>query len=185
MANSIKDFLHGIKQNWGKNKFLIWFLGLAGVVLLLLPNFFAPRQTPPPAPKITHTNYQQQLQEELESILSGIAGVGKVRVMLTLDDEQEVVYARNREVSRRTTREEDNQGGVRDQVEYDERGQLVIVRTSNQEEPVIEKIIRPRVRGVLVVAAGADDPRVRETLLRAVQRVLAVPLHMITIEKVR
>ena len=33
-------------------------------------------------------------------------------------------------------------------MEYDERGQLVIVRTSNQEEPVIEKIIRPRVRGV-------------------------------------
>jgi len=187
MANSIKEFFQGIKQNWGKNKLLIWILGLVGVLFLVLPSFIGPRNdaVPPPSPTSGQGNYQQQLQRELESILTGIEGVGRVRVMLTLDDEQEVIYAFNEDISKRNTQEEDNQGGVREQVEYDHRGQLVIVRTNNQEEPVVVKILKPRIRGILVVAAGADNPWVRERLTQAVQGVLDVPAYRITIQKGR
>lgn len=30
MANNLKGFFQGIKQNWGKNKLLIWLLAQQG-----------------------------------------------------------------------------------------------------------------------------------------------------------
>lgn len=186
MPINFKEFLQGIKENWGKKKLLIWILGLVGVLLLILPGFFQSREAPTPAPLVAgRVDYQEQLQKELESILGGIEGVGRVRVMLTLEDQQQVIYARNEQENRRSTQEEDNQGGFREQVEYDYSGQLVIVRSNNQEEPVVERVVKPRVRGVLVVAAGADNPRVRENLTHAVQSVLDLPAYRITIQKGR
>jgi len=183
MANNIKELLSGIKENWGKRKLFIWALGLAGVLMIVLPGNCQPREQLPPNTMTGQDNYQQQLQKELEGILSGIDGVGRVRVMLTLDDEQEIIYAINEETSHRNTNEVDSQGGYREQVEYDHRGQLVIVRTNNQEQPVVIKVIRPRVRGVLVVATGADSPLVRQRLTHAVQGVLDLPAYRITIQK--
>ena len=45
MANSIKDFFARHQAEVGQKQVPDMVLGLAGVVLLLLPNFFAPRQT--------------------------------------------------------------------------------------------------------------------------------------------
>jgi|SRR5690554_3903749 len=182
----IKKFFREIKENWGQNKLLIWALGLVGVLLFILPGSCQQQeqpQQPPNSPVVRQDNYQKELQGELEKVLSGIEGAGEVTVMLTLENEEEIIYARNEDVSRRDTQEEDSQGGFREQVEYDESGQLVIVRTNNQEEPVVETIVRPRVRGVLVVAGGADSPWVRESLTHAVQSVLDLPAHRITIQK--
>ncbi len=94
-----------------------------------------------------------------------------------------MIYARNEEVSRRTTNEEDSQGGVRQQLEYDSRGQLVFVQTGGQEEPVVVKVIKPRVRGVLVVAEGAGNSLVRERLTHAVQGALDLPAYKINVQK--
>ena len=182
----LKKLLQEIKENSLKNKFWLWGLGLVGALLLIWPGSCPgqgkePLVTSLPAEK----DYQQQLQKELESILSRIEGVGRVTVMVTLEDEAEIIYARNEESSQRTTNEEDSQGGVRKQLEYDSRGQLVIVQVGSQEEPVAVKIIKPRVRGVLVVAVGADNPLIRERLTHAVQSVLNVPAYKITVQKGR
>ena len=183
MPDKVKEIFAGIKERWGKNKLILWALGLIGVLLFVLPGTCEPRQQTPVDAGTARQGYQQQLQQELETILSGIQGAGKVRVMLTLDDEQEVIYAVDQENRERTTNETDSQGGVREQVEYDHRGQLVIVRTNNQEQPVIIKVLKPRVRGVLVVASGSDSPLVRQRLTHAVQGVLDVPAFRITIQK--
>lgn len=182
--SKISKFFQDIKQNSAKYKFLLLGLGVVGALLLVLPGNCGgsnKQQTVTSLPQ--EKDCQLQLQRELESILSRIEGAGRVTVMLTLDDEAEIVYASNEEISRKTTSEEDSQGGVRQQLEYDSRGQLVIVQTGNQQEPVAVKIIKPRIRGVLVVAAGADNPLVRERLTHAVQGVLDVPAYKINVQK--
>ncbi|MDD4658070.1 MAG: hypothetical protein PHW26_03390 [Eubacteriales bacterium] len=181
--SKVKKFFQDIKENSGKNKFLLWGLGLVGALLLILPGNCGSDGKQPAAVSLPQEDYQQLLQRELESILARIEGAGRVTVMLTLDDEGEIIYASDEETSKRTTSEEDSQGGVRQQLEYDSRGQLVIVQTGNQQEPVAVKLIKPRVRGVLVVAAGADNPLIRERLTHAVQRVLDVPAYKITVQK--
>jgi len=185
MAINIKELLSEIRKNWGKNKLLLWILGLGGVLLLILPGSCQPRKTPVIETVNNQRNYQQQLQKELEDILSGIQGAGQVKVMLTLEDEQEVVYAYNEQTSHGTTSEEDTQGGTREQVQIDKSGQLVIIRSSDQEQPLVVKVIKPKVRGVLVVAEGGDNPLICQRLTHAIQSVLDISAYRITIQKGR
>jgi stage III sporulation protein AG len=181
--SKVTQFWQEIKKNLALNKIWLWGLGLLGAVLLIWPVNCQGGKEQPLAPLPVETDYQFQLQRELENILARIEGAGRVTVFLTLEDEAEVIYARNEEVSRRTTNEEDSQGGVRQQLEYDSRGQLVFVQTGGQEEPVVVKVIKPRVRGVLVVAEGAGNSLVRERLTHAVQGALDLPAYKITVQK--
>lgn len=182
--NKFRQYFQNIKQNWVKNKLLLWGLGLVGALLLILPfNCQGGGQETPVAKPAPIKDGAQELQQELESILGRIEGAGRVKVMLTMEDEAEYVYARNEESSQRTTSEEDSQGGLRQQFEYDSSGQLVLVQAGNQQTPVAVKVIKPRVRGVLVVAAGADNPLVRERLIRAVQGALGLPAYKISVQK--
>lgn len=184
--SKMKKIVQEFKENPGKSKLILWGMGLLGALLLILPGS-CKRENPGPvvADLPQDRDYQQQLQRELEGILSRIDGAGRVTVMLTLEDDAETVYASNQETSRRNTSEEDSQGGVRQQLEYDSRGQLVIVQAGNEQRPVAIKKILPRVRGVLVVAAGADSPIIRERLTQAVQGVLDIPAYKITVQKGR
>lgn len=179
--NGLKE----IGQRWAKNKYALIGLGLAGILLLVLPGSCSQDTRPPDTGGLLplESNYQLRLQEELEDMLARIHGVGKVSVLLTLEDEQEVVYAINQEERRRTTLEDDGQGGTRETIEYDRRGQLVIVRSGGSEQPVVIKILKPRVRGILIVASGADDLRVRENIINAVQAVLDIPSYRISVQK--
>jgi stage III sporulation protein AG len=44
------------------------------------------------------------------------------------------------------------------------------------------KTVKPHVRGVLVVAKGAEQPRIQAIIMESVQRVLEVPPHRIGIQ---
>lgn len=183
MTDGWPGLVREVRQRWAKNKLLLILLGVLGMALLVLPGS-CDRVEQPPDSGIS-PDYQLILQRELERILSRIQGAGRVMVMVTLEDEQEIVYARNQEERWRSVEEEDSQGGYRETVELDNRGQLVIVRVNNQEQPVVERIIRPRVRGVLIVATGADNPVVRQRLIAAVQSVLDLPAYKISVQKGR
>jgi len=178
-------WLTAIGQRWARNKYALIGLGLAGILLLVLPGNCSQDTRPPDTGGLLprESSFQLRLQEELEDILGRIHGVGKVSVLLTLEDEQEVVYAINQEERRRTTLEQDGQSGTRETIEIDRRGQLVIVRSGGSEQPVVIKVIKPRVRGILIVAAGADNLRVRENIINAVQAVLDIPSYRISVQK--
>lgn len=184
--SKIGKFLQEIKENSTKNKFLLWGLGLLGAILLIWPGSCPGAGNSVPSASLpVERDYKQQLQRELESILAKIEGAGKVTVMLTLDDEAETVYVRDVTESSRSTSEQDSQGGERRQVEEDSQTKLVIIQAGGQEQPVAAKVLRPQVRGVLVVATGADSPLVRERLIHAVQSVLGLPAYRITVQKGR
>ena len=53
--------------------------------------------------------------------------------------------------------------------------QLVTVRDGDEEVPVIIETKKPVIRGVLVVAGGAENMTVKNWIIEAVTRVLDVP----------
>lgn len=123
------------------------------------------------------------LEQRLEEALGEISGVGDVAVTVTLETGPEFEYAVDVSSNEREVREDDNEGGERVTVETTTDNKLVLVQRSNAsgEEPVVIKEIQPEIKGVLVVAQGAGDPAVRSGLSRAVQTVLGVPAHVVTV----
>ena len=59
--------------------------------------------------------------------------------------------------------------------------QLVTVREGDEEVPVIIETKKPVIRGVLVVAGGAENMTVKNWIIESVTRVLDVPSHKVAV----
>jgi len=117
-------------------------------------------------------DYSAYLEKKLENILSKLDGVGKVNVMVTLENSVEKVTATNTTKSSENIVENDGEGGTR-QVQREDLTTQVVTRGSDGSLLVVKEI-KPKVLGVIVVAEGAEDPEVKEKLYEAVKTVLGV-----------
>ncbi len=122
------------------------------------------------------------IEHRLELILSKMKDVGSVSVMLTYKDSTEYKYAETTEKTQKTTVETDQQGGSREITESQENSQIVLAR-SNQggEEAILLQEIKPNIKGVIIVAQGAQNPKIKEEIIRAAQSVLGIGIHRITV----
>ncbi len=112
------------------------------------------------------TEYATMLEKKLSSVISQINGAGNVSVMVTLSSGPEYVYATSDEEKTNTSI---NNG-------------TTTTSTTTTSEPVIisndtvvVKEIMPTVSGVVVVASGAGDTKVKLEILKAIQALLDVP----------
>lgn len=122
----------------------------------------------------------QELARALEEALSRIQGAGRVHVLLTMETSAQQVYAGQ------TTREyRGGNGGAPGSPTWDSREswQPVLVRGQGTrgEEGLVQLVKAPRLRGVVVVAEGAADPRVHRSLLRAVEAITGLGAHRVAI----
>lgn len=127
-------------------------------------------------------NYADDMETRLEEILGKINGVGKVEVLITYDTTTEVVPAFDVTESKQVTEEEDNQGGIRTINQENTSSNLVTISGQNSEnKPVVIKEIKPIIRGVIVVAEGAENPVVKADLIDAVTTIFQVKSNKVKI----
>ncbi|TCO79188.1 sporulation stage III protein AG [Marinisporobacter balticus] len=118
-------------------------------------------------------NYQDSAEVQLEKILGEIKGVGEVDVMITYESSTEVVPALNVTKSSQLTEEKDAQGGSRSTTQDDSSQNVVM--TNQNDQLIIIKEIKPQIRGVVVVAQGAWDIKVKTELIEAVRTIFQIP----------
>ncbi|WP_317890218.1 stage III sporulation protein AG [Paenibacillus sabuli] len=124
---------------------------------------------------------ERPLEERLEEMLAKIVGVGAVDVMITVESTEETIIERNVNQSQQTTEETDRDGGKRRIASYTKDGQVVLYELDGQQTPIVTKRINPTIRGILIVARGAEHPTVKKLILDAVQKGYNVPEHRISI----
>ena len=129
----------------------------------------------------TDKSVKGDLEIRLESILSKIEGVGKVDVMVTYISGKELVPAYNIRNDESSTVEKDNQGGTRNINESSKEENIAYEEEQGVKKPIIIKDIEPVVKGVIVVADGANNPSVHEKILKAVQVLTDLPIHKIQV----
>ncbi|AJY77262.1 stage III sporulation protein AG [Paenibacillus beijingensis] len=182
---------------------LRWLLliGCLGAGLMIVNSFLTFRQVEPTDSGSTSTaetdqpawsgkgpdadnsfsSIEQPLESRLKEILEQIVGVGSVSVMVTVDSTEEIVYGKNEKESQQITDENDKNGGRRHVTQVTRDGQIVMYEQSGEQTPVLVKKIKPEIRGVLVVAKGAENATVRRIILDAVEKGLDVPVSSISI----
>ncbi|TGV29639.1 stage III sporulation protein AG [Mesorhizobium sp. M00.F.Ca.ET.186.01.1.1] len=133
-----------------------------------------------PAPDII-AEYENIYETQLREILANVVGVGEVEVMVNLESTPEIVVEKNTNVRSSVNQEMDKEKATRNQSDQSRDAQVVIVQGGKQDQPVVVKTLKPRVRGVLVVAKGADNIQVKAWITEAVQKVLDVPAYKISI----
>lgn len=123
---------------------------------------------------VQEEGFRDQQELRLEQALSRIKGAGKVEVMITYKSGKEIVPAFSSVESTTVTQEEDNNGGIRSINQTDTNTQPVTISNSEGTEPLVLKEVEPEIKGVIVIAEGADDIRVKLELLKATQIALGV-----------
>jgi len=128
------------------------------------------------------SDYVRKLETDLSSILSKIQGAGRVSVMITLDSGAEIIPAKDESTSDKVTNEKDTSGGTRviNEKTTDDKVVFTAAQGGNSK-PLIIKEINPEVKGVIVVAEGAKDSKVKLKISQAVQTVLDIPAYRVTV----
>lgn len=169
-TNALKERLRVYLAGFDRKK-LIVFLGIAGMLLILLSELMPDKKQeksnePAASDDISSDMYKQQLEKELCDILSKIDGVGETKVMLTLDGTTEYIYAQNLDTTIDTDESSKRESS---------RNEIVITESGGDKKALVKKIIRPQVTGVLIACTGGDDIHNREKIIGAASAVLGIP----------
>ncbi|WP_286884419.1 stage III sporulation protein AG [Aneurinibacillus sp. UBA3580] len=186
-----------IRKKLGAMQWLL-IIGALGVGFMIVGSFYNFDQSPPDAPSppatsedkavfaqkkqesYTMEEYEAMYEKKLKEVLQTITGVGEVSVMVNIESTEEIVVEKNTNRQTQTTREADK-GATRDISSESTQEQVIITKDGSSERPVVMKTVKPKVRGVVVVAEGAGNLQVKAWILEAVQKVLAVPSYKISI----
>ncbi|MGQ3477560.1 stage III sporulation protein AG [Paenibacillus sp. TY11] len=177
-------------------------LGLIGVAIMLFNSFVNVKKVDPenvgreppgvmknePALGTTtgeessFAGIEKVFEDNMKQMLEQIVGVGTVDVMVTVDSTEEVIVQRNVKDMQEENNETDANGGQRHTTQYTRDGEIVTYESSGgQHTPIVTKKVKPQVRGVLVVAMGAENPTVKQLIVDAVQKGLNVPSYKISV----
>lgn len=126
-------------------------------------------------------HYEDAYETQLKEALEGILGVDDVTVVVNVDATEKQILEKNFVTQSQTTTETDREGGTRKVEDASKDEQLVIVRNGEKEIPIVVETKKPEIRGVLVVAKGADNIQVKKWIIEAVTRVLDVPSHRVAV----
>lgn len=122
-----------------------------------------------------------KMEEQLKEILEQSTALSDVDVMVNLDSTNIHIYEKNLIKGKQITDELDQNGGKRKVEDDTEETQIVLIRTGDQEKPLLIQTEKPIVRGVLVVAKGLEDKSTQMMVIDAIAKVLDVPSHRISL----
>ena len=124
-----------------------------------------------------------ELEKRLEGVISQMAGIGKVKVMITLQSSEELIVEKDEPVERSNTNESDSAGGSRLITQMDSSPSTVFRTVGNDSEPYVVKTLSPKVEGVVVVAQGAGNGTVDKNITEMVQALFGVEAHKVKVVK--
>ncbi|MCY0896367.1 MAG: hypothetical protein OWS03_08795 [Alicyclobacillaceae bacterium] len=122
---------------------------------------------------------EKEEDEQLEAILSQIAGIHGVHVMVALKSAETIQYAENQQITKSTT----SQNGTSTTNSSTTNNQIFTARNSDgSEAPLVIARDEPRVSGVLVTVAANDFVIAQSEIISAIKNVLDVPAYKISVE---
>jgi len=157
MSDKLQKIVEKIKTN---KKIQIMLLGVVVCVILLVYLAYfvvgaSKEETSTPENNVTTSDYVATLERKLEDVISNIEGVGKVNVAITISSDFVYEYA----------------------YEDEEKNNLLF---ANKEPVVLSKKL-PEILGVLVVAEGGGNIKVKLDILSCVETLVDVTNENITI----
>ncbi|NLT09694.1 MAG: hypothetical protein GXY08_09350 [Ruminococcus sp.] len=168
-----------IKELFGErnNLVIIVILGSAGLLLVLISSLLpsgnrSDKGNEPKVPDTDIAGYCLETQNRLEDFLESIDGAGKVRVYLTINSDEQYIYAKEEKQSRADNRTEQEE-------------KYVLVGGGSDKTALIETVRMPEIAGAVIACTGCDSPIVRERIYRAVSAALGISAGKIYVTKLQ
>ena len=184
MGEKGRKLMDAIKAD--KKITLIVCIGLLGMLLLLASEFIhlpKKQEAETPSENIqTEYSYAEDLEKRLTNIVSSISGAGKTKVMVTLENGVESVYAADEKQSVERSSGEKT-GGVEVNEKSNTENEYIILQSNGRDEGLVIKVIQPKIRGVAIVCEGGDSAYVQQRITQAVTAVLDIGASRVSIAR--
>ena len=167
---------------------LIFFLGIAGILLIFLSTVW---NSPP---KDTNKNnvsvnmktieeHTRVLEENLLNLLENIEGVGKTQVLITLESGIEYVYVNVEKKSADDTIDYDGDEAKKRASRKSNENSIVIIDGKEGKQALVKTELEPSVKGIVVVCEGGDNLLVIERVTKAVTTAMGIGANRVCITK--
>lgn len=197
----LEKWLGGGPNGAKRVKTLRWLLliGLFGVLIMIIQSMMDVQPLEPMDPEQASMEKEQvsqqkdptgasafrQIEAEIEGrlkeILEKIVGVGAVEILVSVESTEEIIVYQNETSSEQITNETDRNGAKRHITNVTKSGEIMLYEASGGERPIIVKTIKPEIRGVVVVARGAENKTVNQLLTEAVTRGLDLAPYRVSV----
>lgn len=128
------------------------------------------------------TEYEKIYKEEIKEAINSIAGVKDAIIYIHIDGSEKKIFEKDTTQSIQKTDEKDTQGGNRTVEETTSESKVVLVPNGEKQVPLVVETKKPKITGVLVVAKGAENIKVKSMIIEAVTRALDVPSHRVSVQ---
>lgn len=166
----------------GKGLQTIVIVGILGIALIgvssFLPKNTAARSDTSSSTTKTTEQYKEEIEQELKDLVGSIQGAGQCRVMVTLENGVEYVYASEEKIN--TDKQQEN--SKLSQSDESEK-KYIVVDTSDGRKGLLVTEIQPTVKGVVVVCQGGDQPQVQQRVINAITAALNISSKRICVTK--
>lgn len=176
MKLPLKDFISKLKID--KKTALFVVIGFTAILIIFLSEFSnsvgEEKNVNVNTEEMSSVTYCEYLEDKVEEIVESIEGAGEAKVMITLSETTEYIYATNDKDSRKNSENTDDSTFEND---------YVIIENNSNDTGLLIKTIEPKVRGVAVVCEGGNDSTVQRQIYSAVSAVLNISTSRISISK--
>ena len=131
----------------------------------------------------TDTDERKKLEEDLKRILLQVEGVGEVDVAVTMESTGRKLVEKDVPLSESTADETGNGTSSKKENKNSEETTVYLENADGTKTPYVIEETMPEVRGVLVVAQGADDPQVVAEIKEAAMALFHLEAHKIKVMK--
>lgn len=125
--------------------------------------------------------YVEEAQKRLSELLGGIAGAGRVQVMITAKATRERVIGKDVSESVSHVQESDSNGGTRLTQENSREESVIYDKNGGEGSLYVIKEYVPEIEGVVVSAQGGGNPAVADEITQAVSVLFNLPVHKIKV----
>ncbi len=153
--------------------------GILAILLIFISGYFSGGEKGTSQAKSEQTQllsadeYTAQLERRLTDIVGSIAGAGTCKVMVTLENGIQYVYAQEEKISENKM-QDNTDSTVRTQESGDRQKSYIIVDSGSGNQALVVTEVQPTIKGVVIVCQGGGSPSVQQQVINAVTTALAI-----------
>ena len=165
---------------------LIFIIGIAGILLIFFSSLFGGKGNENAAQgtqSFDSEQYVEKLEERIYTMVTGIQGVGKAKVMITLENTTEYIYESEKRETTDATKDYSDGQTEKEQERNDYERNVILVEGSNGKEALLKTTVEPKVKGVVVVCQGGENIEVEKSIIDAVTTALDISSNKVCVAK--
>ena len=161
-------------------------VGILGILIILFSSDNPQETEQKSAESPTTTSYVEDLEQRLTTLISSVDNVGKAKVMVTLENGIEYVFASEDKQSIDTDEDNKGENGKRVSQKNVTEEKIVIVDTSyGTRQALVKTSKEPTVKGVVVVCEGGDKISVQQEVTDLVTTALDIGANKVCVSKLK